>query len=50
VRLVDQQGLVVDDGWAAIEVLVPRTDVARVLEAIANDDAIAVVPASLPGK
>jgi len=50
VRLVDQQGLVVDDGSAAIEVLVPRTDVARVLEAIANDDAIAVVPASLPGK
>lgn len=50
VRLVDQQGIVVDNRSAAIEVLVPRTDVARVLEAIANDDAIAVVPASLPGK
>ena len=49
VRLVDQQGLVVDSRSASIEVLVPRTDVARVLEAIANDDAIAVVPSSLPG-
>jgi hypothetical protein len=50
VRLVDQRGLVVDNDSTSIEVLVPRTDVARVLEAIANDDAIAVVPASLPGK
>jgi len=50
VRLVDRQGLVVDNDSRSIEVLVPRTDVARVLEAIANDDAIAVVPASLPGK
>jgi hypothetical protein len=50
VRLVDRQGLVVDNDSTSIEVLVPRTDVARVLEAIANDDAIAVVPASLPGK
>jgi len=50
VRLVDRQGLVVDNDSRSIEVLVPRTDVARVLEAIANDDAVAVVPASLPGK
>jgi hypothetical protein len=50
VRLVDRQGLVVDNDSRSVEVLVPRTDVARVLEAIANDDAIAVVPASLPGK
>jgi hypothetical protein len=50
VRLVDRQGLVVDNDSRSVEVLVPRTDVARVLEAIANDEAIAVVPASLPGK
>ena len=50
VRLVDRQGFVVDDGSAAVEVLVPRSQVARVLEAVANDDAISVVPASLPGK
>ena len=50
VRLVDREGFVVDDGSAAVEVLVPRTQIARVLEAVANDDAISVVPASLPGK
>jgi hypothetical protein len=50
VRLVDREGFVVDDGSAAIEVLVPRSQIARVLEAVANDDAISVVPASLPVK
>jgi hypothetical protein len=50
VRLVDREGFVVDDGSAGIEVLVPRAQVARVLEAVANDDAISVVPSSLPGK
>jgi len=50
VRLVDREGFVVDDGSAAIEVLVPRSQIARVLEAVANDDAISVVPSSLPGK
>jgi len=50
VRLVDREGFVVDDGSAAIEVLVPRAQIARVLEAVANDDAISVVPASLPAK
>lgn len=50
VRLVDQEGLVVDNRSVSIEVLVPRTDIARVLEAIANDDAVSVVPSSLPGK
>jgi hypothetical protein len=50
VRLVDREGFVVDDGSAAVEVLVPRTQIARVLEAVANDDTISVVPASLPAK
>ena len=50
VRLVDSQGFVVDNGAVSIEVLVPRTRVARVLEAVANSDAISVVPSSLPGK
>ena len=48
VRLVDREGFVVDDGSAAVEVLVPRAQVARVLEAVANDDSISVVPSSLP--
>jgi hypothetical protein len=50
VRLVEDSGLVVDDRAMSVEVLVPRDRVARVLEAVANDDAVAVVPASLPGK
>jgi flagella basal body P-ring formation protein FlgA len=50
VRLVEDTGLVVDDAATAVEVLVPRDRVARVLEALANDDAVSVVPASLPGR
>jgi hypothetical protein len=50
VRLVEDSGLVVDDRAMSVEVLVPRDRVARVLEAVANDDAVSVVPASLPGK
>ncbi|MCU1544115.1 MAG: hypothetical protein JWM50_1980 [Microbacteriaceae bacterium] len=50
VRLVEDTGLVVDDRAMSVEVLVPRDRVARVLEALANDDAVSVVPASLPGK
>jgi hypothetical protein len=50
VRLVDREGFVVDDGSAAVEVLVPRAQIARVLEAVAGGDAISVVPSSLPAK
>jgi hypothetical protein len=50
VRLVEDSGLVVDNRAMSVEVLVPRDRVARVLEALANDDAVSVVPASLPGK
>jgi hypothetical protein len=47
VRVVEDDGLVADDG-VAIEVLVPRTSVARLLEALSNEDAVAAVPASVP--
>ena len=47
VRVVEDEGLVADDG-VALEVLVPRTSVARVLEALSNEDAVAAVPASVP--
>jgi flagella basal body P-ring formation protein FlgA len=50
VRLVEDSGIVVDDRAMSVEVLVPRDRVARVLEAVANDDAMSVVPASLPGR
>lgn len=49
VRLVASESIVGAGETTAVEVLVPRSKVARVLEAIANDDAISVVPASLPG-
>jgi hypothetical protein len=48
VRVVEESGIVTASDGEAIEVLVPRTKVARLLQAIANGDAIAVVPAGLP--
>jgi len=48
VRLVENDGLVVDDSGGAVELLVPRARIARVLEAIANGDALSLVPASIP--
>lgn len=50
VRLLEPSGIVVDESSGAVEVLVPKYRVARVLEAIANDDALALVPVSLPAK
>lgn len=47
VRVVEEEGLVADAG-IAIEVLVPRTSVARLLEALSNDAAVAAVPVSVP--
>ena len=48
VRLVESSGLVVDDSSGTVEILVPRLNIARVLEAIANDDSLSLVPASIP--
>jgi hypothetical protein len=48
VRIVESEGIVVGDSAGSVEVLVPRARIARLLEAIANDDAISLVPASLP--
>jgi hypothetical protein len=50
VRLVEPEGPLFDGRSGSIEVLVPRSNIARVLEAIANDDAVSIVPASLPGR
>ncbi|CAN5217742.1 hypothetical protein BH11ACT4_BH11ACT4_02590 [soil metagenome] len=50
VRLVEADSIVAADRSVGIEVLVPRSKVARVLEAIANDDAISIVPASIPAR
>ncbi len=48
VRIVEPTGLVAANGRRSVEVLVPRARVAAVLEAIANADAISVVPVHEP--
>ncbi|HEY0259377.1 MAG TPA: SAF domain-containing protein [Lacisediminihabitans sp.] len=49
VRLVEPEGIAAQDG-DSVEVLVPRTAIARVLEAIANETSISLVPAGIPAK
>lgn len=48
VRLLADDGLVSDASGGAVEVLVPRSRVARILQAQADGDVLAVVPAGLP--
>lgn len=48
VRVIESGGLVSGGGSSGVELLVPRDKVARVLEAVANGDAISLVPLSLP--
>ncbi|CAN5282052.1 flagellar protein FlgA [soil metagenome] len=50
VRLVKPAGIVVDDSSGSVEVLVPKQTVARLLEAVADQDALSLVPAALPAK
>ncbi len=50
VRLIESDSIVASDQTTAIEVLVPKSKIARVLEALANDDAISIVPATIPAK
>lgn len=48
VRVIESEGLVTSGESTTLELLVPRTRIARVLEAVANSDALSVVPVSLP--
>lgn len=50
VRVLAEESLIASSGGAAstVEVLVPRSRVARLLQAVARDDALAVVPSGLP--
>lgn len=50
VRVLEDETLIAGSGGGAstVEVLVPRTRVARLLQAIANGDPLAVVPSGLP--
>jgi hypothetical protein len=47
IRVVDDEGIVAASDGDAVEVLVPRSRIARLLQAIANGDALAVVPAGI---
>jgi hypothetical protein len=48
VRVIAKQGIIADRAGESVEVLVPRAKTAKVLEAIANQDAISVVPVDIP--
>lgn len=50
VRLVESDSIVSGGDAVAVEVLVPKSKLARVLEAIANGDAVSIVPSNLPGR
>jgi hypothetical protein len=50
VRIAKKEGLVVNGAQTTVELLVPRLRIARVLEAIANKDAMSVIPSSIPAK
>jgi hypothetical protein len=48
VRIVDKEGIIAGSEGDSVEVLVPRVRIARLLQAIANQDALAIVPAGIP--
>ena len=48
VRIVDKEGIIAGSDGDSVEVLVPRIRIARLLQAIANEDALAIVPAGIP--
>lgn len=50
VRLIESDSLSAGAEATAIEVLVPKAKLARVLEALAGGDAISIVPSNLPGR
>jgi hypothetical protein len=50
VRLVENDSFVSSAGSSALELLVPRSRVARLLEAMANGDVLSVIPTNLPAK
>jgi hypothetical protein len=48
VRVIEKSGLMTGDSGQSVEILVPREKVASVLESVANEDAIALVPVNVP--
>lgn len=50
VRILESNELVSSGNSTSIELLVPRGRIARVLEALANNDALSLIPAAIPVK
>jgi len=48
VRVIETDGLIAGSAAASVELLVPRSRTARMLEALANSDALSLVPVNLP--
>jgi hypothetical protein len=48
VRVEESEGLIAGAGAVSVELLVPRSRTARLLEALANADALSLVPVNLP--
>lgn len=48
IRVIEPDGIVSAADGQSVEVQVPRSRIARMLQAIANGDALAVVPAGIP--
>ncbi|MCU1404714.1 MAG: rane protein [Glaciihabitans sp.] len=48
VRLVEEDGLMSSSAGNSVEVLIPRSAIARVLEAVANGASLSAVPRDLP--
>jgi hypothetical protein len=48
VRVIEADGIIAGAAAVNVELLVPRARTARILEAIANTDALSLVPVSLP--
>jgi hypothetical protein len=48
VRIVEPTGIIAADNGQSVEMLVPKANVADVLEAIMNGDALAIVPVNTP--
>ncbi len=48
VRLVKGGGLIAADGADSVEVLIPRSAIARVLQAVSDGDAVSLVPSNIP--
>ncbi|RNE56801.1 hypothetical protein [Cryobacterium tepidiphilum] len=48
VRVIERTGLMTGGSGQSVEILVPKDKVAAVLESVANEDAIALVPVNAP--